>query len=615
MKRLLLCFIFIGWLLPGQATHIVGGEFQLKYISGSTYQITLNMYFDNIYGNRGAIDPNITVSLFEKKTNRRIANINMSNPRATPVPYTSVACTSASLSTDKVVYTQNIDMPATIFNSPEGYYLVWERCCRNGVINNIINPGGAAQTFYLEFPAVTQNGKSFLNSSPELFPPVSDYACINELFYYEFGGKDPDGDSLVYDVVTPLNGNSNQNDPAPLTSPGPYSLIQWTAGLGANIQIPGNPTLTIDQNSGQLRVLPIRLGLFVFGVRCSEYRNKVKIGEVRRDYQMLVLNCPRNQKPAIQSKAGGARNYYRENEVITIGPNDNRCFDLFMTDPDPNAALTVEAKPVNFTLTEPILSKTSGVVNRNGILDTLKSTACFKPCMDSKGKPYIVDFILSDNGCSLPKKDTIRVSFIFVPDPDAPPAISTTAPMAVYNAKIGDLLVFDVIGTDPDKDDIALRLKGRNFELASQPIAFAGKSGAGSVTSPFSWKIDCAAMAQSSYLLDFTATTIKCGNPITTTTTIEVNIGSEVPVNFIPANIFTPNDDGLNDYFQMPTLPPDNCISIFSDIKIFNRWGGLIYKSGERTFKWDGKNVSEGIYYYIITFTGQEFKGTVTKVR
>ena len=615
MKRLLLTFWFLVLLVPAWATHIVGGEFQLKYITGSTYQITLNMYFDNINGNRGAIDPIITVSIFEKNTNTRMANINMGNPQASRVNYTNIACTSGSLSTDKIVYQQNINLSETVFTSPNGYYLVWERCCRNGVINNIIAPGAAGQTFYLEFPAVTRNQQVFRNSSPELFAPVSDYACINELFYTEFGGKDPDGDSLVYEVVTPLNGSSDQNDPAPIASPAPYSLVRWATGSSATNQIPGNPTLTIAPNTGLLTVRPSRLGLFVFGVKCSEYRNKQKIGEVRRDYQILVLNCVRNAQPAVSFKSAAATSIYKEGDVIKVGPNDNRCFDLFMTDPDADEALTVVAKPVNFAMTDPLLSITSGVVNRNGVLDTLKSTACFKPCLDSKGKVYLVDFILSDDGCSLPKKDTVRVSFIFEPDPDAPPVITTTAAATLLQPKVGDVISFDVIGTDADNDEITLSLTGRNFDVSSQQITFTGKSGLGNVTSPFTWLIDCNTLNQSSYILDFTATTTKCGEPVTKTTTIEVNIAYEVPVTFIPANVFTPNQDGLNDYFEMPSLPPDFCQSAFSDIKIYNRWGGLVYKSTDRKFKWDGKNTTDGVYYYVIKYTNKQYKGTVTKVR
>ena len=86
------------------------------------------------------------------------------------------------------------------------------------------------------------------------------------------------------------------------------------------------------------------------------------------------------------------------------------------------------------------------------------------------------------------------------------------------------------------------------------------------------------------------------------------------PGNFIPANIFTPNGDGLNDFFQMPNLPPDFCESVFASITIFNRWGSKVYSSNNREFKWDGRDATDGVYYYLIKFSDKEFKGHVTLV-
>ena len=104
--------------------------------------------------------------------------------------------------------------------------------------------------------------------------------------------------------------------------------------------------------------------------------------------------------------------------------------------------------------------------------------------------------------------------------------------------------------------------------------------------------------------------------PVTKVTSIEIKPGNinEVPA-FIPANIFTPNNDGLNDYFTLPTLPPDLCASVFTEIKIYNRWGNRVYASADRNFKWDGKAVTDGIYYYVVSYTDKEFKGTVTIVK
>ncbi|WP_026464304.1 gliding motility-associated C-terminal domain-containing protein [Adhaeribacter aquaticus] len=725
MKQFLLSLLLLFWCLSASATHIVGGELQLKYLAGSNYQITLNMYFDNMNGNRDAIDPTIFVSIFEKGTNIRITNITMRNPQESPVPYTFLACTSGSLSTNKIVYTQNVTLSESIYTSPNGYYMVWERCCRNGVISNIENPGVAGQAFYLEFPAVSRNGQVFRNSSPELFAPVSDYACLNELFYYNFGGTDPDGDSLVYEMVTPLNGWSSMNNAAPVALPAPYAPVRWISGIGLNNQIPGNPAISITPQGGFLSVRPSQLGLFVFGVKCSEYRNKVKIGEVRRDFQILVLNCPKNNKPAVNVKAPGAKTFYQEGQVIKIGTADNRCLNLFLSDTDIDENLTIEAKPVNFASTEKLLNITFGMVNRHGRIDSLKTSVCFSPCLDSKGEVYYIDFILSDDGCSLPKKDTIQVAFLIEPVMDAPPTISTSAGTMVFKPRMGETLSFEVTGLDSDNDLVSLSLLGQNFNVASQNIKFPAASNPGRATSQFTWPIDCKALNQSSYLLEFKATTIVCDKVVIATTTIEVipdyanqsptitadlanrtyeilfgadfsdsifsadpdldlirltasgdgfnladygmvfkavsgkgkanslfswspdcsiknknefkvnfmvaeetckpfppqtisvtfKVFNETPATFVPANIFTPNNDGLNDFFEMPTLPPNFCESVFSDIKVFNRWGQLVFKSNDRQFKWDGNNVGDGIYYYIVAFSDKEFKGTVTKVR
>ncbi|UOQ76589.1 hypothetical protein MUN84_18960 [Hymenobacter sp. 5516J-16] len=81
------------------------------------------------------------------------------------------------------------------------------------------------------------------------------------------------------------------------------------AGLGTQNQIPGNPTLGIDARTGRLMVRPTQLGLFVFGVRCTEYRGGQKIGETRRDFQLYVLNCPRNTVPSLQLRTSAGVPY------------------------------------------------------------------------------------------------------------------------------------------------------------------------------------------------------------------------------------------------------------------------------------------------------------------
>ncbi|MCQ2277562.1 MAG: gliding motility-associated C-terminal domain-containing protein [Bacteroidales bacterium] len=80
-------------------------------------------------------------------------------------------------------------------------------------------------------------------------------------------------------------------------------------------------------------------------------------------------------------------------------------------------------------------------------------------------------------------------------------------------------------------------------------------------------------------------------------------------------NAITPNDDGLNDYFCIPqSIQPK--IAGFQ-IVIYNRFGGVVFLSKDKNFKWYGgdragtkKNV---VYNYIITYSNLLGKPTTLK--
>ena len=86
----------------------------------------------------------------------------------------------------------------------------------------------------------------------------------------------------------------------------------------------------------------------------------------------------------------------------------------------------------------------------------------------------------------------------------------------------------------------------------------------------------------------------------------------------MPSNIITPyRHDGKNDFFELDNiinkLPPDFCDSRFATIDIFNRWGSRVYRTSNRSFRWDGGGMPAGVYYYLIAFTDKKrYKGTVT---
>jgi len=617
------------WLLllaatPARATHIVGGELDLQHQAGSTYTLTLTLYFDAINGNAAALDQALTAGIFDKATNRQLQSVVLPLTSNTFVNYTNPACAVGSLSTRKLVYAKAITLDAATYAGAGGYYAAVERCCRNLAISNIVNPGGAAQTFYLEFPAVVRNGAAFIDSTPRIFPALGDYACLGNLFYYDFGGLDPDGDSLAYDMVTPLNGHATAITPSPLPVAAPYAPVTWTPGLGTANQIPGAPALGIDAHTGRLTVRPSRLGLFVFGVRCAEYRQGVKIGETRRDFQLYVLSCPRNNPPVVSVQANG-RAYRPGRDTVRLAPGGPRCLTLRYTDPDPNSVLTLTAAPLNFgdEATAPSFTTTaSGTVHASGQPDTLTATLCFPACADTKGKVYLLNVLVADNGCSLPQRDTVRVAFIATPPASTLPVLSTSFPpevpgtITVVRLPLQQPYTATLLGTDPAPNPLALTATGVGFSLASVGMSFAAQNGPGQATATFAWAPDCGLVtARDSGLVVRFA--LAQGGPLCTPHTRTRAIRFVVPrpgdsLAFRPPNVITPNGDGLNEAFTLDqALPAGFCAGQFAGVSIFSRWGRLVYQSPTRSFTWAGGGVG-GIYYYLVTFTdGRRFKGWV----
>ncbi len=108
----------------------------------------------------------------------------------------------------------------------------------------------------------------------------------------------------------------------------------------------------------------------------------------------------------------------------------------------------------------------------------------------------------------------------------------------------------------------------------------------------------------------------KNGCELVATTVIEV----KKIVNAFMPSAFTPNGDGYNDEYKI-----GNYNLREFQIKIFSRWGTVVYEANEPTFKWNGKNangadVPEGVYVYVVRYqdiSGKmaEQTGTITLIR
>ena len=85
----------------------------------------------------------------------------------------------------------------------------------------------------------------------------------------------------------------------------------------------------------------------------------------------------------------------------------------------------------------------------------------------------------------------------------------------------------------------------------------------------------------------------------------------EMESSIIIPNIITPNNDGMNDVFELNFST--------ESIVILNRWGQTVFISNNDNSTWNGefngKKVPDGTYYYVIKRKGKEYQGFVQVVR
>lgn len=737
------CLLILGLLctLNTFATHIVGGEIDMQAITNegnATHRITLNLYFDDLNGNKQAEDNFVTIGIFRKRDNYMMGILTMPKVSTQQITYANPICSSTTQSqTRQIKYSGTAILSPQNFDDSMGYYIAWERCCRNSTITNIQNPGAAGSTFYLEFPAFKQENNNILaNSTPQFVIPSGDYSCINRPFSMNFAAKDADGDSLAYSLVTPLNGYSSTaaSNPTYPTPSSDYPPVKWISGISLDNVIPGSSPLKVNPKTGLLTVTANTIGLYVFCVQVDEYRKGKKIGSVRRDYQLKVIDCLSNDTPVTVAREQGKSSNYQKGQIITIKHTQKpKCIALFSTDKNVGQHISIKLQPVNFSDSTFKVSPASLTIKT--VNDTLKTSVCFNECNVSwDNKPLIFDVITSDNGCPQVLTDTLRISVLVEPDPLALPRISTDLGATSATVTVGNKLGFTVLGSDSLKNTVKISATGRGFSLNQVGMSFSSATGVGKVTSPFTWTPTCAVIRKEDYIIDFVVSEERCGRTLTDTITIRLKvvdkenkrpkisttlgkksidytlsngnasinfdvIGEDTDLNdllnlyavpqgfdlkavgmgwnnltgkvnlrspftwlptcellegkesktfaiqfvvqdnscgtnnmdtttvsitiknktmdfsFKPANIFTPNDDGKNDYFSIPDLPEDNCFEHFKNFQVVNRWGDVVYETSNRNFKWYGENSATGDYFYIINFTSRQFKGWLTLLR
>ena len=263
MKKLLLIAILLSFVSSfSYATHAKGGDVRITQIGPNQYQVNLTFIREfTVAQTPSSINGGIRFN----STDSLVTSVLMNKDSAVWVDNT---CVQGGFLVEINYYSGIVFLA----NDAAGYYFSWTHCCNVNPVN--IASGEVTFTATFPNPAIPRG-----NSSPYFKDNFKNYyLCINTTKQIDYSCIDPDGDSLVYSLIPPSNGGLIK----------PFNPTNWSPGYSMTNII--NGVCTIDTN-GIVTLTPYALGNFVVAVKCEEYRNGIKIGEVIRELELPSANC------------------------------------------------------------------------------------------------------------------------------------------------------------------------------------------------------------------------------------------------------------------------------------------------------------------------------------
>jgi gliding motility-associated-like protein len=302
-----------------RASHMMGGDIIYECLSPGKFKFTIKVYRDC----RGIAFNSPTITVFcadgggvnnSVSVNYVRTAINDITPKcATGTAPCNPQNQQAGEGIEEHIFEAIVDFNTAPFKAIKDagcceVKIKVEQCCRNGAITTV-----TPDNFYTDAMINICNiaaTKNKCNTSPQLSTPPVGYICCNQPFTFNNGVRETvDGDSLSYDLVTPLKANNtnllytgNFTSNIPMTPFCPPNKGVINCRPLPNAKPPRG--FYFDKETGDIVFTPTQcdeVGIIVIQVtewRKDSARNKwVKIGYTRRDMQLIVKTCPDNNPP------------------------------------------------------------------------------------------------------------------------------------------------------------------------------------------------------------------------------------------------------------------------------------------------------------------------------
>ncbi|MBL4651158.1 MAG: hypothetical protein JKY03_15620 [Aureispira sp.] len=221
------------------ATHMVGGEINYRCLGNDRYEIMVTVFRDCDTGvpwfdspaSIGVFDINdsLIYDLRLQLKNNDTLDLNLADPCLVAPPNVCIHTTT---------YIDTVTLPFQV----GGYQIVYQRCCRNQDIVNIVAPTSTGATYS---SYISEEALLGCNSSARFieWPPV--YVCAGVPIVYDHSALDPDSDSIVYELCTPFTGATpSQSRPQPPNNP-PYNPVTWQPPYSVDNMLGGPDSLTM----------------------------------------------------------------------------------------------------------------------------------------------------------------------------------------------------------------------------------------------------------------------------------------------------------------------------------------------------------------------------------